>query len=152
MDVTDPSNLFPRDVHEMHQRQIERKKAIANAKYNARIKRRARDLAHNTFEYNGLFIRPFASALELTIEGNQLKHCVAGKYAEQYANGTTELYMVRFTDTPEQPFFTVEIKDGRVVQCRGLENCVPTKDVEVFMEVFNDAVLHPKKSRARKVI
>ncbi|MFF5993441.1 PcfJ domain-containing protein [Lysinibacillus sp. KU-BSD001] len=152
MDVTDPSNLFPRDVHEMHQRQIERKKAIANAKYNARIKRRARELAHNTFEYNGLFIRPFASAMELTVEGNRLKHCVAGNYAQQYADGKTELYMVRSIDTPEQPFFTVEIKNRRVVQCRGFENCVPTEDVEAFMKAFNDAVLHPKKSWARKVI
>ncbi|MEG0259575.1 MAG: PcfJ domain-containing protein [Lysinibacillus sp.] len=150
LDITDPVNLYPRDLHAAHQRQIERNKVIADAKLNVKFKKRARDLQKMSFRFNGLHIRPVSSTFELTREGDVLKHCVAG-YAKRHAEGTTCIFVIREDTSPDKPFYTLELStDKQIRQCRGISNCDPTVEVGEFVDTFAATVLSgtPKVVRA----
>lgn len=130
LDVTG-TYAMPRDLYTIHQRQIQRKKAIADAKFNLKISRRARELAPYVLEYDQYIIKPFQSTQELTEEGHKLEHCIAG-YAEGYADGWRDLFSVRLKSAPYTPLYSAElsIKDMAIRQVRGLKNkCAPE---EVF--------------------
>lgn len=46
------------------------------------------------------------------------------------------ILFVRKEAAPDVPYFTLEYKDGKVVQCRGKNNCEMTKDVKAFVKAF----------------
>ncbi|GHV17243.1 hypothetical protein FACS18949_14700 [Clostridia bacterium] len=58
---------------------------------------------------------------ELVTEGAKLKHCVAG-YAKRFANGETAILFVRHADRPGEPFYTLELRDKKIQQCRTKNN------------------------------
>ena len=149
MDITQESILFPTYLYKAHQETIKRIKYMEDQELNKLIDQRMKALNKYSFEYKGLFIRPVVSTKELIDEGNALTHCVGG-YAKRYANGETNILVIRKTSQPDKPFYTVEIKNDAIWQARGLKNCSPTKDVQAFIDAFTKAKL-TKKTRGRKV-
>lgn len=97
----------------------------------------ARAVKLSPYEYidceSGLMITPCQSEKQLIAEGKKLNHCVA-RYAKSHANGETAIFFIRHIDTPDTPFFTLELdeKTYRVKQNRGKHNCVRTPEVEAF--------------------
>ena len=83
----------------------------------------------------GLLLVVPSSAEEIKAEGEALHHCV-GSYVEKLAKGLTQIFFVRKADAPEKPYFTMEWKDGHVVQCRGLRNCGMPVEVKAFCDTF----------------
>lgn len=146
MDVTDESILFPTDLHKAHLQTIERVKVRADETLNLQMQKRAKALKKFNFEYNGLLIRAFESSKEMVEEGNKLKHCIAN-YMLRYAQGQTSIFVIRKITNPTKPFFTIEIRDGRIIQVYGLKNCQPTKEVQVFLDAFKRAKLEKKKEK-----
>ena len=62
----------------------------------------------------------------------------------------TNLFFIRKKGEEEKPFFAVEIsKERRVVQVRGKRNCLETKEVKEFMEVFEKQKLSNKKAKIK---
>jgi len=116
-----------------------------DAKLNAWIAARLPRLNRYSCEVGGLLIRPAKSSIELFDEGKALKHCV-GRYAESYAKGRTDLYVIRKKEAPDEPFVTVEVIRGQVVQCRGYKNKDMTKEVAALMNAFEKRL----QTRARQ--
>ena len=58
---------------------------------------------------------------ELKEEGKNLKHCV-GTYADSVACGKTVIVFVRQKEKVDNPLYTLEIKNGKIVQLRGMKN------------------------------
>lgn len=58
---------------------------------------------------------------ELKEEGKNLKHCV-GTYADSVACGKTVIVFVRKKEKVDNPLYTLEISDGKIVQLRGMRN------------------------------
>ena len=58
---------------------------------------------------------------EITVEGSYLHHCVGG-YLGRHASGYTNIIFLRRKATPEVPFYTIEICEGRLVQIHGAHN------------------------------
>lgn len=83
----------------------------------------------------GLVLVVPASAQEIKAEGEALHHCV-GSYVEKVAKGITQIFFVRKAKEPDKPYFTMEWKDGKVVQCRGLRNCGMPTEVKAFVSAF----------------
>ena len=81
-----------------------------------------------------MIVTPESSG-DLEAEGKALSHCVR-TYAERMAKGETTIVFVRKAEDPGTPFYTMEIKDGQVVQLRGKHNCAPTPDVMKFEKEF----------------
>lgn len=75
------------------------------------------------------------TAEEIREEGRSLHHCV-GTYVERVAKGKTMILFVRKTESPEKSYYTLEVNDGEVVQCRGKNNCSMNKKVEAFVKAF----------------
>lgn len=75
------------------------------------------------------------SSEEIKAEGRTLHHCV-GTYVDRVARGKTMILFVRRVDNPAEPFYTMEFKDGKVVQCRGKNNCSMTKEIQGFVKAF----------------
>lgn len=83
----------------------------------------------------GLMIILPKSGDEIKEEGRVLHHCV-GTYVERVAKGETMILFVRKESEPNVPYFTLEYKDGKVIQCRGKNNCSMTKEVKAFVKAF----------------
>lgn len=74
------------------------------------------------YEDDRYIIRPARSAEEIVMEGRMLHHCVGGAgYLNKHNTVQTHILMLRFKDTPDIPYITVEIdaKIPRILQWYG---------------------------------
>jgi len=49
------------------------------------------------------------------------------------AKGKYYILFIRHANQPGQPFFTLELRDNMVIQCRGQNNCAITEEVQKFV-------------------
>jgi len=68
-------------------------------------------------------------------EGQLLHHCV-GTYLSRVADETCIILFIRKKDCPSKPFYTMEIRDNKIIQCRGKCNCSMTDEIKDFVEKF----------------
>ncbi|MCI2105425.1 MAG: PcfJ domain-containing protein [Intestinimonas sp.] len=151
LDLHSREILFPRDLQEAHNRtmaQISYQKNKADQeKFAAQVKK----LERWAWERGALLIRPARAQKELSDEGAALHHCVGG-YIQRVANGETAIFFVRKKAEPEKPYFTLELRDKRVIQCRTKNN----KSYELVPEIRNFVVswleerVNKKAGRAKK--
>jgi DNA-directed RNA polymerase subunit RPC12/RpoP len=150
MDLTQEHVLFPNNLYEAHQKTIRKVKIKVDESLNLKITARLKELEIFRFEYQDLLIRPAASSIELFEEGKKLNHCVGG-YSKNYADGKTNLFVLRKASDPDKPFYTVEMIGKEIVQVRGLRNCKATKEIEAFMKVFKaeklTKIANPRKPK-----
>lgn len=134
-DMKSKSILFPKDLHAAHQRTIEMVKYNKSKLLDDRILKIYKKHEKKIFEEDGLVIRPAKSANELIKEGKALHHCVGG-YAERVANGETAIFFIREKSKKAKPYFTLEFKGNKIVQCRTLNNrsYESEKRVKLFVE------------------
>lgn len=128
-----PELLYPRDVLRAHDLAVHVLKEKENRETNEKIRKYAEKLSWLSWEdeETGLMIRAAKSQQELISEGKSLSHCV-GSYAEAVSRGETAILFIRHIEKPEESFFTLEYRDGRVIQNRGKKNCDRTTEVVVF--------------------
>lgn len=148
MNLSKARVLFPRNLHRAHQNTIKQVKVKADEILNKKIIARVKSLGKYRFEHSGLMIRPAESSNELIAEGKALNHCV-GTYANKYAKGETNIFVIRKISEPDKPYFTVEIRQDMVRQVRGKNNCNPSKDVSEFMTLFTEQKLNREKTKIK---
>ena len=84
-----------------------------------------------------LIIIPVKTAKELYTESLMLGHCVK-TYAPNVARGTTEIMFIRKKDDPDTPFYTLELKNRKVIQVRGFRNAEPKDEIKGFVRKWAD--------------
>jgi hypothetical protein len=149
MDLSSDNILFPKNLYTAHQNTIKQIKVKADAMLDKKIKERAVTLQNYYFEFNDLVIRAANSSQELIEESKSLHHCVASNYTNPYADGKTNIFFIRKTTEPDKPYFTLELKKGQIVQCRGKHNRSQTNDVTEFIKAFEEAKLKDKRSKIK---
>ena len=77
-------------------------------------------------------------------EGHCLHHCVAG-YTQDVADGKTIILFVRRNSNLEKPFYTMEVKNGKIMQCQGFGHCEETEEVKRFVNAYKKKVLNKLK-------
>lgn len=106
----------------------------------------------NAFQIKGkgLILVVPQSGDEIRKEGEALDHCVGG-YVERVARGETNIFFIRKADHPEKSYFTMEWRDNKIIQCRGMKNCGMPPEVKAFVQVFEkkmlEAINHDKKQQ-----
>lgn len=130
LDLDDLAVLFPADLHAAHQRTIEQVKYRADKEKRKAFSKSVEKLEKLCMEKDGLLIRPAHSAKELIDEGKYLHHCVGG-YADRMANGVLAIMLIRRVDDPGTPYYTLEWRDKKVIQCRTLRNEDYTRNPQV---------------------
>ncbi|EGG33421.1 PcfJ domain-containing protein [Paenibacillus sp. HGF5] len=145
LDLKRSNIVFPSNLHKAHQDTIKQVEIKVSIEAERKIKERSEILEKLKFSYNGFIVRAAKSAKEIIDEGKALSHCV-GNYASDHADGKTNILMIRKVADPETPFYTMEVKDGRVVQTYGYDNFLPTGDVLELIDRFK----LEKLAKARK--
>ena len=145
MDTTKDQVVFPKDLFIAHQNTIKQIKMVKNQKFDVLIKDRAKILEKYIFKCDGLMIRPAMSSQDLIDEGSALTHCVATNYTESYANGKTNILFIRKTSELDKSYYTIEIKQDKIIQVHGKNNRSPSVDVQEFIKAFTSKKLTKKK-------
>lgn len=83
---------------------------------------------------------------EIRNEGHKLHHCVR-TYVNKILSKETAILFIRKTSAINKPFYTMEIRNGKVKQVRGKNNCDPTPEVEAFVNKFKRKKLQAQLER-----
>lgn len=160
-DFSDPALVTPRDIHVVHDRMVERRRILTEAREAEAL--RKKDEAFRAqleklkkrygFHAAGLVLRPYEGAEEVIAEGKALGICI-GSYARRYLEGGTVICCLRRAEEPDVPWRAVEfsIRDGRKVQDRGYKNDMKPiepgtrKQLRLFWAAFDRA--HIKEASA----
>lgn len=133
--------LYPKDLQKAHDNAAHRVKVKADAQlrrdFTAAMKAITR---HLDFEMNGMKILIPSNPDEIIAEGQALHHCV-GTYVERVAKHECIILFLRQSGSPDKPFFTVEIRNRKAVQVRGMRNCPATPDVQAFVDHYEKQIL-----------
>lgn len=143
--------LYPKDLKKRHDELIEEqrerkdeleaiKDAEKDVKYN-RIRKREQYLEMESDEF---ILRLPEKIHEIRQEGNKMHHCVA-TYIDRVTRGETTIMFLRQKEHPDEPFYTMEVKNGTVIQCRAKYNGEMTPEVKAFVELFKKTKLQRKK-------
>ena len=117
---------------------------------DAAIARRAAELGGKGFESDGYLVRPAATVREILDEANAQHNCVAG-FIDKYAQGRTDLWLMRGADDPDTPLVTVEVRDGRVRQAFQSHNRQVTAAQRKFLTEWCEAVGY-RMPRERRMV
>ena len=132
--------LYPEDLQKAHDKVAHRLKMKANAKMRRDFKvAYQRIMRQLDFEWNGMKIVYPSSPEEIIAEGHALHHCVGG-YVDRVANKECIILFLRLCAEVEKPFYTIEVRNQKVIQVRGNEDATPA--VEKFMEQWTSKVLN----------
>ena len=141
-DMSNTFVLFPRSLREAHDRVQQRIKIRNDIQlredFNTAMKAISR---HLDFEMDGMRIVVPSSPDELAAEGNALHHCVGG-YVNRIARKECIILFLRRCEDVSKPFYTIEVRNRKAVQVRGLQNAGMTPEVKRFMDRWERQVLH----------
>lgn len=133
--------LYPKDLRDAHDRAARCVKAEADAKLRRDFQAAIRAVSgHLDFEMGGMKIVLPDGPDDIVAEGQALHHCVGG-YVDRVARHECVILFLRRCENPDKPFYTVEIRGGKIVQVRGRDNGDATPEVERFMEMWERQVL-----------
>lgn len=165
--ISDEYNLFPPNFKKAHEKvsalyrtelkrrsEVENEKKIKEKEKQDEILREyAQELQEYSYEAGELLIRPAGSFKEFVVEGDLLHHCIAGYY-EDMTKKRNAIFFIRKKSEPDNPYYTLELKDKKVNQCRGLRNCGMTDDVKAFVDKWYKKVIlaKPKKSKKERKV
>ena len=144
-DMSNPFVLFPKDLKKAHDEAA----ALIEYKKNQKLEKQYKQLIKkyiNQFEMQvkGLMIQVPQSLMDIVKEGKALHHCV-GTYIERVADAKTVILFIRDAKEPDKSFYTMEVKEGKVIQVRGKSNCDMTPSVKRFVERFKKDKLYEAK-------
>lgn len=146
--------LYPKELKKRHAELVEEQRereeeldAIKDAEKDVAYKRIRKREAYLEMETEQYLLRLPKKINEIRQEGNAMHHCVA-TYIDRVAKGETTILFLRQKERPEEPFYTMEVRDGEVIQCRAKYNGEMTEEVKQFVELFKKTKL---QNRERKV-
>ncbi|MBM6725457.1 PcfJ domain-containing protein, partial [Pseudoflavonifractor phocaeensis] len=121
-DLSNPIWLMPKGLHTKHLETMVPAGAIREKKTSEGYQKRLKSLVSRyTFSTDRWLIRPPMSAMEITVEGKALHHCVGG-YADRHIKGTTTILFLRDRKKPGKPLVTIEMSGNQIVQIHGYRN------------------------------
>lgn len=149
-DLTQREILFPPDLDAAHERTMAQISFEKNKADQEKFQKAVDRLEKYAWENGDFLIRPAREQKELADEGTALHHCVGG-YIKRMADGETAIFLLRRRDAPEQPYFTLELQNKKIVQCRTEHNksYLGVPDVKNFVEMWMKEVVE-KGGRKRR--
>lgn len=116
-----PYDKFPNSLKKAHDLMLRRYKYIENEVYSKQVLKKIKENKHLSYEGEEYSIILPKDTADLVREGNTLHHCVAS-YIKRISIGVSFIVFLRKTIDKDKPFYTIEIRDDRVVQVRGYAN------------------------------
>jgi len=140
-DLSNSFILYPKDLRKAHDKVQKLLKAKADAQLRRDFKAAMEAISgHLDFERDGMRMILPATPDEIIAEGQTLHHCV-GSYVDRVAKHECIILFIRQCEDVTKPFYTVEVRNKKVVQVRGMRNSDPTPEVKKFMDRWERQVL-----------
>lgn len=79
-----------------------------------------------SWKYKHLLVINPTTPEQVVDEGIQQSHCIS-TYVEMIKECKTAVLFIRHKDTPDEPFYALEVKDGAITEVKGFSNSVPTE-------------------------
>lgn len=135
-DMSRKETLYPNNLPEKHLQNQKLLSQKRNPQLDIKIRERYPKLAQQ-YEYASKSFRTVVpkDSGDFIVEGGRLDHCVA-RYADRYANGKTDIVFLRKAAEPDTPYYTMEIHNSRILQCRGMKNSAPEGEIKAFLDEF----------------
>lgn len=149
-DKNNSTMVFPRYLKEAHDEMLrweyKNKIQLAKAKH-ADMLAKLHEVAINVteqFEFSqGKYLMTVPQTGDEIIQEGEMQHICVGRfsmpYMENMSLGIGFILFVREKENPDRSFFTVEVRDGKVLQVRGKYNCAPSDEVRQFIKEFAQA-------------
>ena len=131
LDLNDKQVIFPKNLKQAHERTMAQIKFEKNKADQEKFQKAVEKMERYAWEWKGLLIRPARTQEELQEEGAALHHCVGG-YCKRIAEQETMVFLIRKTEEPDKPYYTLELQNKLVKQCRTEHNKSYGTDPEVF--------------------
>lgn len=152
LELSQKGILFPPNLQAAHERTMTQITFEKNKADQEKFQKAVDRLEKYAWENENFLIRPAREQQELAAEGKALHHCVGG-YIQRMAAGETAIFFLRRKDAPEQPYFTLELRNKKIVQCRTEHNkpYLDFPDVKEFVEMWRKEVVEKggrRKERA----
>ena len=146
-DLSNPFVLFPRDLPAAHDKVTNLSEPETAEAYQRQISGMYPELTRRyAFEKDGYMIVAPKTVMEIQAEGSTLHHCV-GSYVKRVVQRESCILFLRRSDRPEEPFCTLEVCDGVLVQYRAEYNHAPPSDAEAFLREWVSEVLEHQDER-----
>lgn len=138
------SKRYPTDLIKAHDVAIQAYNAIKDEILSEEFKKVMKDYQQYNYinEEDDYCIVVPKQLQEIVQEGVELNHCVKS-YTERIIARQTLILFVRKKETPNTPYFTLEIYNDSINQLRGQGNCAPPQEVAEFVNKW--FVKHYKK-------
>ena len=151
LDLHNREILFPPDLQAAHNRTMAQISFEKNRADQEKFAAQVDKLERWAWERQGLLIRPARTQKELSEEGTKLGHCVGG-YINRMASGETAIFFVRKKSAPETPYYTLELRNKQVVQCRTTQNkgYEQDPDVKAFVDDWMQECVTGKSKKTKK--
>lgn len=130
LDLNDKQVLFPKNLKQAHERTMAQIKFEKNKADQEKFQKAVEKMERYAWEWKGMLIRPARTQEELQAEGAALHHCVGG-YCKRIAEQETMVFFIRKTEEPDKPYYTLELQNKLVKQCRTEHNKSYGTDPEV---------------------
>lgn len=143
--------LFPKGLTALHDKVAKEMKVMKSVEKEQKYQNRKADLKKYLFKTSKYTIVIPESLEAIVTEGQELHHCV-GTYVESVAEGRTNILFIREIGKEDVPYYTMEIRDERVVQYRGAYNNrhgnpVP-KSMKQFVKMFEQKMIRKQRKAA----
>lgn len=114
--------LYPKDLIKAHDKVSDLLLEKKNRKYDNPIKKMYGELNKiYSWEWKGYRVIVPSGAMEIVHEGQRLHHCV-GSYLDRVAKKETVILFLRKKENIESSYYTMEVRKGEIIQCRGRSN------------------------------
>lgn len=140
-----PYKKFPNSLKKEHDLMARNFKYKEEEIIEKQFKARSKKLMNLEYQNDEYLILVPKETKEVIREGNILRHCVAS-YIKRIANGETIVLFIRKKEAPEEPFYTVEVRDGAVTQVRGFANKNADDKIIEFINEWEKEKLSDKKT------
>lgn len=140
--------LFPKDLKKAHDDAMNLWDEKKNEAVDQGIKGLCQQYKNRfSWEYEDLIMVVPRCAEDIRDEAHQQHNCVA-TYIEKVAKRETVILFLRKKAEPKKSYYTVEYREGRVVQCRCFANGDMTKEVKSAIRKFErDMAARAEKQR-----
>lgn len=129
-----PYDKFPNNLkkeHDLMAREYEFTLNELKSKEFAKVIEAHRDLEYRNSQYQIVLPK---DTNDVVREGKMMRHCVAS-YIKKIADNKTLVLFLRRVKKVDDPFYTIEVRDGKVVQIKGFANkSVVEADVKAFIQ------------------
>lgn len=140
LNMSDKRMLYPKDIVKSHDELMHQVETVENKEIIERIKNRYEELKKNSYKDDMFVIFPVPTMSDLIKESEVQDICIR-TYNKSYANAETDLYFMRKVKDINVPLVAIEVKNGKIMQCRGKRNNDPTKLQMEFITKWENNIL-----------